>query len=276
MKSSISVTAKFCCHRNAPQIVTELHLPGPFCTESLAASHRGGSARGSRATSERGSRESAELHGTASRSSTTAAAARATTWAASTARPRSGPSAPSTARAPSPRTGPARSGSTASCSARPSAETSSTARSPCSSARTPGSRTAFPTRGSPSATSPRIPRALIVIDPRRRTRWPTASGCALRVSPADASKLGLAGGGRARLSTKRASVIVTVAVDDAMAAGHLALPNGLGLDHPEGPGRVRTGVAPNELTASEHRDQGRYRVRMQGGEQPDEIPGQVS
>jgi hypothetical protein len=42
--------------------------------------------------------------------------------------------------------------------------------------------------------------------------------------------------------------------DDAMAAGHLALPNGLGLDHPEGPGRVRTGVAPNELTASEHRD----------------------
>jgi hypothetical protein len=36
MKSSISVTAKFCCHRNAPQIVTELHLPGPFCTESLS------------------------------------------------------------------------------------------------------------------------------------------------------------------------------------------------------------------------------------------------
>ena len=36
---------------------------------------------------------------------------------------------------------------------------------------------------------------------------------------------------RARLTTKRASVVVTVAVDDAMAAGHLALPNGLGVDH---------------------------------------------
>ena len=66
--------------------------------------------------------------------------------------------------------------------------------------------------------------------------------------------LGIADGGRARLSTKRASVTVTVAVDDAMAAGHLALPNGLGIDHPEGDHRVQTGVAPNELTSSEDRD----------------------
>ena len=79
-------------------------------------------------------------------------------------------------------------------------------------------------------------------------------GGALRVSPGDAARLGIADGGRARLSTKRASVIVTVSVDDAMAAGHLALPNGLGVDHPEGDHRVRTGVAPNELTASEDRD----------------------
>jgi anaerobic selenocysteine-containing dehydrogenase len=77
---------------------------------------------------------------------------------------------------------------------------------------------------------------------------------ALRVSPGDAARLGIADGGRARLSTKRASVTVTVAVDDAMAAGHLALPNGLGIDHPEGDHRVQTGVAPNELTSSEDRD----------------------
>ena len=77
---------------------------------------------------------------------------------------------------------------------------------------------------------------------------------ALRVAPADAARLGIADGGHARLTTKRASVVVTVAVDDAMIAGHLALPNGLGVDHPEGEGRVRTGVAPNELTASEDRD----------------------
>ena len=48
--------------------------------------------------------------------------------------------------------------------------------------------------------------------------------------------------------------MVTVAVDEGMHPGHLAIPNGLGLDHVDGEGRVRTGVAPNELTASEDRD----------------------
>src|SRR5713101_3842422 len=91
----------------------------------------------------------------------------------------------------------------------------------------------------------------IMRDPQWRKADPDG---ALRVSPGDAARLSIADGGRARLSTKRASVIVTVSVDDAMAAGHLALPNGLGVDHPEGDHRVRTGVAPNELTASEDRD----------------------
>jgi anaerobic selenocysteine-containing dehydrogenase len=77
---------------------------------------------------------------------------------------------------------------------------------------------------------------------------------ALRVSPADAARIGLADGGRARLTTKRASVVVTVAVDEAMTTGHVSLPNGLGVDHPDGDHRIRTGVAPNELTASEDRD----------------------
>ena len=39
-----------------------------------------------------------------------------------------------------------------------------------------------------------------------------------------------------------------------MGAGHIALPNGLGLDHPDGGQRQQTGVAPNELTASEDCD----------------------
>ena len=91
----------------------------------------------------------------------------------------------------------------------------------------------------------------IMRDPRWRK---TDADGALRVSPADAARLGIADGGRARLTTKRASAIVTVQVDDAMSAGHLALPNGLGVDHPEGAHRVQTGVAPNELTASEDRD----------------------
>jgi anaerobic selenocysteine-containing dehydrogenase len=77
---------------------------------------------------------------------------------------------------------------------------------------------------------------------------------ALRVSPGDAARVGVADGDRARLTTRRASVVVTVAIDAAMAAGHLALPNGLGVDHRDGDARIRTGVAPNELTASEDRD----------------------
>ena len=77
-----------------------------------------------------------------------------------------------------------------------------------------------------------------------------ASG-ALRMNPADARRLGLADGGRARLSTKRASVEVDVELSDRMQPGHVSLPNGLGLDYPDA---GTTGVAPNELTASEDRD----------------------
>jgi formate dehydrogenase len=67
-------------------------------------------------------------------------------------------------------------------------------------------------------------------------------------------KIGVVDGGQARLTTKRSTAIVAIAVAPAMAPGHLALPNGLGLDHLEGEQRIRTGVAPNEFTASEDRD----------------------
>jgi anaerobic selenocysteine-containing dehydrogenase len=78
---------------------------------------------------------------------------------------------------------------------------------------------------------------------------------ALRVSPADAQRLGLAHGGRARLTTKRASTEVVVEVSDTMQPGYVSLPNGLGLDAPvDGGPRTTAGVAPNELTASEDRD----------------------
>ena len=73
-------------------------------------------------------------------------------------------------------------------------------------------------------------------------------------SPADAAGLGLVAGDPAHLTTKRGRALVTVALDEAMHPGHLAIPNGLGLDHVDEDGRVRTGVAPNELTASEDRD----------------------
>ena len=78
---------------------------------------------------------------------------------------------------------------------------------------------------------------------------------ALRINPADAARLGLADGARARLTTKRASVEVGVELAEAMQPGHVSLPNGLGLDYPDADGRrTATGIAPNELTASEDRD----------------------
>jgi anaerobic selenocysteine-containing dehydrogenase len=92
----------------------------------------------------------------------------------------------------------------------------------------------------------------IIRDPAWRKR--DAAG-ALRVNPDDAARLGLVDGGRARLTTRRATAVVTVEVHEAMRSGHVSLPNGLGVDHPDADGRpVVTGQAPNELTASDDRD----------------------
>jgi anaerobic selenocysteine-containing dehydrogenase len=92
----------------------------------------------------------------------------------------------------------------------------------------------------------------IVRDPGWRKK--DASG-ALRVSPADADRLGLIDGGAARLITKRGSAVVTVEINDTLQPGHVTLPNGLGVDYPGDDGApVQAGVAPNELTASEDRD----------------------
>ncbi len=78
---------------------------------------------------------------------------------------------------------------------------------------------------------------------------------ALRMSPGDAERLGVANGGRVRISTRRGNAEVVVEVSDRMQPGHLSLPNGLGLDFPDASGAtVATGVAPNELTRGEDRD----------------------
>ena len=92
----------------------------------------------------------------------------------------------------------------------------------------------------------------ILRNPDWRKKDPDGS---LRISPDDASQLGVGTGDRVRLTTKRGSVEVPVEVSEMMQAGHVSLPNGLGLDHTtDGGERVQTGVAPNELTASEDRD----------------------
>jgi anaerobic selenocysteine-containing dehydrogenase len=80
-------------------------------------------------------------------------------------------------------------------------------------------------------------------------------GGALRIHPDDAKRVGVADGGRVRLSTRRGSAEVSVELSDRMQPGHVSLPNGMGLDFPDGGGaRLQTGVAPNELTRGEDRD----------------------
>jgi len=75
---------------------------------------------------------------------------------------------------------------------------------------------------------------------------------ALRVSRVDADDLGLEDGGCARVVTKRGSAEVVVEISPMMRRGHISLPNGLGLTRT--PGASPVGVAPNELTSSDHRD----------------------
>jgi anaerobic selenocysteine-containing dehydrogenase len=49
--------------------------------------------------------------------------------------------------------------------------------------------------------------------------------------------------------------VVPVELSDRMQPGHVSLPNGMGLDVTSASGEpTRTGIAANELTASEDRD----------------------
>ena len=92
----------------------------------------------------------------------------------------------------------------------------------------------------------------IVRDPLWRKKDPEG---ALRINPADAAVLGVASGDSVRLTTRRDTVVVTCELSDSMQRGHLALPNGLGLNYPQSDdGAARTGVAPNELTTTQDRD----------------------
>jgi anaerobic selenocysteine-containing dehydrogenase len=78
---------------------------------------------------------------------------------------------------------------------------------------------------------------------------------ALRISPDDATAIGLADGGRARITTAAGTAEATVEITDTMLAGHVSLPNGYGVDYVQPDGSSTTpGVAPNALTSTEWRD----------------------
>jgi anaerobic selenocysteine-containing dehydrogenase len=92
----------------------------------------------------------------------------------------------------------------------------------------------------------------IVRDPKWRPKDPAG---ALWMNPEDASRLGVENGGWVRLTTRRGSATTVVELTDTMMPGHIALPNGTGLWYPDLEGQeFLNGVAPNELTATDHRD----------------------
>ncbi len=89
----------------------------------------------------------------------------------------------------------------------------------------------------------------ILRNPAWRKKDPDGALC---ISPADAAKLGLVAGGRARVTTRRGNAIVAVEISDRMQPGHVSLPNGTGVEHPGS--NEHGGIAPNELTRGEDRD----------------------
>ncbi len=79
---------------------------------------------------------------------------------------------------------------------------------------------------------------------------------ALRISPSDAAELGAEDGSRIRITTPGGSAVAVVEVNDTLQAGHITLPNGMGLDYsPAGGEPEVTGVAPNELTTNDWKDE---------------------
>ena len=92
----------------------------------------------------------------------------------------------------------------------------------------------------------------ILRDPQWRKK---DRGGSLRMSVEDAARFSVVDGGRVRVETARGAVEATVEVTDTLRAGHITLPNGLGVDYPADDGQlVLAGASTNELTSEDHRD----------------------
>lgn len=80
---------------------------------------------------------------------------------------------------------------------------------------------------------------------------------ALRIHPADAERLGLADGARARCESRRGAVEVRILRCDTVREGVVTLPHGYGIASPDGTGTGTAhgrGPAVNQLTETRHRD----------------------
>ena len=77
----------------------------------------------------------------------------------------------------------------------------------------------------------------------------------LRMHPADAEKIGCKEGDWVRMTTRRGHTQAAVELGEDLQPGHVALPNGHGLDYTAADGTpVHKGVSLNELTDTESRD----------------------
>ncbi|OZD04256.1 MULTISPECIES: molybdopterin-dependent oxidoreductase [Nocardiaceae] len=93
---------------------------------------------------------------------------------------------------------------------------------------------------------------VIIRDPEWRRRDKEG---ALRMCPSDAESMGVATGDTVRLITETGSASTVVEVSDMMQAGHVSLPNGMGVTYPTGDGNETVvGVPLNTLTSITRRD----------------------
>jgi len=88
---------------------------------------------------------------------------------------------------------------------------------------------------------------------QRDPAWRKGKGphCALNLSPADATSLGIRDGDTVSVSTRRGSLTMPAHIDGKLMAGHVWMPNGFGMVSSDG---MVTGANQNELTDVADRD----------------------
>ena len=92
----------------------------------------------------------------------------------------------------------------------------------------------------------------VIRDPQWRKKDKAGS---LRISPHDATALGVVDGDRIRIVSKRGQAEAPAEVTDTVMVGHVTLPHGFGTEYPDESGEHRIhGVAVNELTDINDRD----------------------
>ena len=93
---------------------------------------------------------------------------------------------------------------------------------------------------------------------QRDPKWRKGRGphCALHLSPEDAQGLGVSGGDRVRVRTRRGAVELPAELDKRLERGHVWIPNGFGIAYPSGEdGALEVqGANLNELSDAADRD----------------------